>query len=167
MKHTKRLLALLLSLLLAFGISVPAMANVPGTPGIAQQPQSVELDPTYVRHVTMSARGLRSDGTVIVGVQWQRMNGNTPVNFGTMTRIYYADVANGPLHFRAVVYNAEDSHLPLMERRHVISDTITVSRFVPPNNPSALIVTLILVAIVVPLVVALVLLPIRRFLPSW
>ncbi|MCL2446526.1 MAG: hypothetical protein FWD06_07155 [Oscillospiraceae bacterium] len=164
MKHTKRLLALLLTLLLALGISAPAMANVPGIPGIAQQPQSVELDPTHLRQITVGARVMNwhipSGGTS--GFQWQRVDGNAPVNVPLMFTVTYADLANGPQQFRVVVYNSEDRDLPLMERRHVISDTITVSRYVPSRNNTLTIfiavffIGLIAIIVAVPLVLGII-----------
>ncbi|MCL2446522.1 MAG: hypothetical protein FWD06_07135 [Oscillospiraceae bacterium] len=131
MKHAKRLLILLLVTLLAFGISTPAMANTPaGTPVFSIQPADATIEHRVVgTTVSLHAWATIPEGGT-VNFQWQRVDGTEPVNIGWSpigrTTITY-DGTWTSQQVRVIAYNAEDSHLPLMQRRHAVSNTATIT----------------------------------------
>ncbi|MCL2446133.1 MAG: hypothetical protein FWD06_05150 [Oscillospiraceae bacterium] len=129
MKHAKRLLAIALTLLLAFAVAMPAVANAPaGTPAITQQPQDRTLRAGQASDLRVTATIL---GGGTMGFVWQEvLPNNTFTTFATTSSFFpfTVDTAWTTRTFRVIVYNAADRELPLEQRRQVISNHATVTR---------------------------------------
>jgi len=137
MKHTKRLLAIVLAMLvLGSVVAVPTAANevVPGTPVITHQPNGATLGVLFDGGLTHTMRvTAQIPGGGTMRYIWQRwhegtfVNANVHSSFSDMI-VSVSESWEEYRRFRVIVYNAEDSALPLEQRRHVISEEAIVTR---------------------------------------
>ena len=124
MKHTRRVFSVLLALILALGLAVPALAEGepdPAMPVITAQPQSVTVKSNEIFTLTIAAEIPNGDE---VGYQWY-MNDlpmPMPVSFSdSFIALQLGEQGFDGFAFYCVVYNLND------DTKSVTSETITVT----------------------------------------
>jgi len=130
MKMTKRPLAVMLMLLLMLGIAPTATANTIGDPAMPRitghnmTRLTAHVNQQFTLRVTASAQ----NGDPM-GYQWYVMvNTNwVPIEGATQSSFSFTKQEEGFHRYRVIVYNANDSELPMEQRRRVVSNTAQVT----------------------------------------